>query len=50
VFLKGPSRKDIVVTVGREDTTRIPEAGETARIHFKPQAGIALPVGPLASE
>ena len=50
VFLKGPSRKDIVVTVGREDPTRIPEAGETARIHFKPQAGIALPAGQLASD
>jgi spermidine/putrescine transport system ATP-binding protein len=50
VFLKGPSRKDIVVTVGREETTRIPETGETARIHFQPQAGIALPAGQLASD
>ena len=50
IFLKGPSRKDIVVTVGREVTTRIPEAGETARIHYTPQAGVALPAGDIASD
>jgi len=50
VFLKGPGRKDIVLTVGRGATVRIPEPGETARVGFAPEKATMLPAGKLASE
>ena len=50
VFLKGPGRKDIVATIGRDETQRLPGQGDTATLHFPPSAGILLPLGRLASE
>ncbi len=50
IFLKGAGRKDIVLTLGRGGTARVPEQGETARVSFAPEAAIALPSGKLASE
>ncbi|MSP83082.1 MAG: ABC transporter ATP-binding protein [Alphaproteobacteria bacterium] len=50
VFLKGPTRKDIIITVGRGESQRLPEQGETASIHYGAAAGLALPAGRLASD
>jgi spermidine/putrescine transport system ATP-binding protein len=50
IFLKGPTRKDIIVTVGRDEQARIPGQGETATIHYAPAAGLLLPAGRLASD
>jgi spermidine/putrescine transport system ATP-binding protein len=50
IFLKGPAKKDIIVTVGRDGPARIPGQGETAAISFEPQAALALPAGKLASD
>jgi spermidine/putrescine transport system ATP-binding protein len=50
IFLKGPTRKDIIVTVGSGSGARIPEQGETAAISFDPATALALPGGKLASD
>jgi spermidine/putrescine transport system ATP-binding protein len=50
IFLKGPARKEIVVTLGRSESQRIPDQGETADIHYDRQAGLVLPAGKLASD
>jgi spermidine/putrescine transport system ATP-binding protein len=50
IFLKGPTRKEIVVTVGRGGAERMPGQGETASIQYDRQAGLVLPVGKLASD
>ena len=50
IFLKGPTRKEIVVTVGRGGTERMPGQGETASIQYDRQSGLVLPVGKLASD
>jgi spermidine/putrescine transport system ATP-binding protein len=50
IFLKGPTRKEIVVTVGRGGTERMPGQGETASIQYDRQAGLVLPAGKLASD
>jgi len=49
VFLKGASKKDIVLTVGRGGQA-IPAQGETAAVSFDPRAAVVLPAGRLASE
>ncbi len=50
LYLKGQGRKDIVATIGREETQRLPAQGETAQLHYEAGAGIVLPTGRLASE
>src|SRR5262249_27120201 len=50
IFLKGPTRKDIVVSVGRGGPERMPGKGETASIQYDREAGLVLPVGKLASD
>jgi spermidine/putrescine transport system ATP-binding protein len=50
IFLKGPERKDIIVTVGRDEKARIPGQGESATVHYAPHAGLLLPAGRLASD
>ena len=50
VFLKGSTKKDLVLTVGRGDTDSIPQQGEKAHARFDPQAATVLPAGKLASE
>jgi hypothetical protein len=50
IFLKGPTRKEIVVSVGRGGAERMPGQGETASIQYDRQAGLVLPVGKLASD
>ena len=50
VFLKGSTRKDITVTVGRHGGVNIPHHGEMAAIHYEPEMGIVLPEGKMARE
>ncbi len=50
VFLKGSTKKDITVTVGRHGGNRIPAQGETATVHYEPEMGIVLPEGKMARE
>ncbi len=50
VFLKGSTKKDITVTVGRHGASRIPAQGEMAHIHYDPGMGIVLPEGKMARE
>jgi spermidine/putrescine transport system ATP-binding protein len=50
VFLKGATRKEITVTVGRHGSGKIPVHGERAAIHYAPGMGIVLPEGKMARE
>ena len=50
VFLKGATKKDITVTVGRHGGNKIPHQGETATIHYEPSMGVVLPEGKMARE
>ena len=50
VFLKGPTKKEIVLTVGRGEGGALPAQGEMAPISFAPEAVLILPQGKLASE
>jgi spermidine/putrescine transport system ATP-binding protein len=50
IFLKGPTKKEITLTIGRDAAGRIPAQGETAHVGFDPQAATVLPAGKLASE
>jgi spermidine/putrescine transport system ATP-binding protein len=49
VFLRGPTKKDIVLTVGRGGQA-VPAQGESARASFDPEAAVVLPFGKLASD
>ncbi|MDQ7251479.1 ABC transporter ATP-binding protein [Dongia sedimenti] len=50
VFLDGAGKKDITVTVGRQDGASIPEQGADAAISYNPALGLVLPDGKLARE
>ncbi len=50
VFLKGATKKDITITVGRHGGNRIPNQGEKAQVHYEPDMGIVLPEGKMARE
>ncbi len=50
VFLKGATKKEITVTVGRHGGGKIPVQGERAAIHYEPEMGIVLPEGKMARE
>jgi spermidine/putrescine transport system ATP-binding protein len=50
LFLKGAGAKDITLTVGRQDTHIVPEAGARAVISYEPSLGLILPEGKLARE
>ena len=50
VFLKGATKKDITMTVGRHGGAKIPAAGEMATISYDPAMGIVLPEGKMARE
>jgi spermidine/putrescine transport system ATP-binding protein len=49
VFLKGPTKKEIVLTVGRGEGG-LPAQGAQAPISFAPEVALILPQGKLASE
>ncbi|HET6618816.1 MAG TPA: ABC transporter ATP-binding protein [Dongiaceae bacterium] len=50
VFLEGPGKKDITVTVGRHNGASIPEQGSVAAISYDAALGLALPEGQMARE
>jgi spermidine/putrescine transport system ATP-binding protein len=50
VFLDGAGKKDITVTVGRQNSPTIPEPGATAAVTYDPALGLVLPEGTLARE
>ena len=49
-YLKGPTSRDIIVSVSRDETQRLPQAGETASLHFDPMNATILPAGKLADD
>jgi spermidine/putrescine transport system ATP-binding protein len=50
VFLQGPGKRPLTVTVGRGTGQTIPEAGGTAEISYAPEQGLVLPAGKLAND
>jgi spermidine/putrescine transport system ATP-binding protein len=50
VFLDGVGKKDVTVTVGRQNSPVIPEVGDTAPVSYAPELGLVLPEGKLARE
>jgi spermidine/putrescine transport system ATP-binding protein len=50
VFLEGAGKKDITVTVGRQNGLTIPEQGTAAAVSYEPSLGLVLPDGKLARE
>jgi spermidine/putrescine transport system ATP-binding protein len=50
VFLRGPTARNITLTVGRHGDVAIPEPGSEATVSYDPDAAIVLPEGRLARE
>ncbi len=50
IFLKGPGKKDITLTVGRHDGTKIPQAGAATPVNYGAELGLVLPAGKMARE
>ncbi len=50
VFLEGVGKKDITVTVGRNNGVSIPEQGGTAAVSYDAELGLILPDGKMARE
>ncbi len=50
VFLKGATKKNITITVGRHGGAKIPDQGESATTHYEPSFGLVLPEGNMARE
>jgi spermidine/putrescine transport system ATP-binding protein len=50
VFLKGATKKNITVTVGRHGGAKIPGQDDKAMIHYDPALGLILPEGKMARE
>ena len=50
VFLEGAGKKDITVTVGRQNGFAIPEQGVAAAVSYDAALGLVLPDGKLARE
>jgi spermidine/putrescine transport system ATP-binding protein len=50
VFLKGASKKDLTVTVGRHGGTTIPAQGDKAALHYDEAHGLVLPEGKMARD
>ncbi|MEZ5831357.1 MAG: ABC transporter ATP-binding protein [Dongiaceae bacterium] len=50
VYLEGVGKKDITVTVGRQNGVSIPEQGAVASVSYDAALGLALPEGKLARE
>ena len=50
IFMKGPARKDITVTVGRHGGVNLPSRGQKATVSYDPALAIALPDGKMARE
>jgi spermidine/putrescine transport system ATP-binding protein len=50
VFLEGIGKKDLTVTVGRQDGAAIPASDDVAAISYDPDLGLVLPEGKMARE
>jgi spermidine/putrescine transport system ATP-binding protein len=50
IFMKGPGKKDITVTVGRHGGVDLPEQGERATVNYDPAHATVLPEGKMARE
>jgi spermidine/putrescine transport system ATP-binding protein len=50
IFMKGPAKKDITVTVGRHGSVDLPAQGQKATVSYDPALAIALPEGKMARE
>jgi spermidine/putrescine transport system ATP-binding protein len=50
IFLKGATKKNITLTVGRHGGARIPDQGSAAATHYDTQSGLILPAGRMARE
>ena len=50
IFMKGPAKKDITVTVGRHGGVDLPGQGQKATVSYDPALAIALPDGKMARE
>jgi spermidine/putrescine transport system ATP-binding protein len=50
VFLDGAGKKDITVTVGRNNGVSIPEQGSNAAVSYDAELGLILPDGKMARE
>ena len=50
VFLEGPGKKDITITVGRSSGMSIPEQGSAAAVSYDAALGLVLPDGKMARE
>jgi spermidine/putrescine transport system ATP-binding protein len=50
VYLKGPTKREIVMTVGRGEGAAVPGPGQVARIGFAREAALVLPAGRLAGD
>ena len=50
IFMKGPARKDITVSVGRHGGVEIPDKGTKATVSYDPAHAIVLPAGTMARE
>jgi spermidine/putrescine transport system ATP-binding protein len=50
VYLEGAGKKDIMVSLGRQNGTSIPEQGQVAAISYDAELGLVLPEGQLARE
>jgi spermidine/putrescine transport system ATP-binding protein len=50
IFLKGTGKKDITLTVGRQESVTIPEQGAAASVSYDAELGLVLPEGKMARE
>lgn len=50
LYLKGPGKKPLTVTVNRHSGAKIPAEGEEATVNYAPALGIVLPEGKVARE
>jgi spermidine/putrescine transport system ATP-binding protein len=50
IFMKGPTKKEVTMTVGRHGGVDIPDQGAKATVTYDPSYAIALPEGTMARE
>ncbi len=50
IFLKGPGKKDLTLTVGRHNGAKIPAQGAAAEVSYEAEHGLVLPEGRMARE
>jgi spermidine/putrescine transport system ATP-binding protein len=50
VFLRGPARKPLAMTLGRHVVSSVPKEGDTVAVSYEPELGTILPEGKMARE